>query len=88
MFTEAPSSRPAMERNARATMMQSVGRRHVGDFNARFRRTGNLREDRHASQKRAPGDERYPRMVEIILGRPAPCRPRGRPWLTGARVEI
>jgi putative transposase len=40
----------------------------------------------HASQERALGDKRL-RMVETTLGRPATCRPRGRPRLTGARNE-
>lgn len=33
----------------------------------------------YASQERALGDERFQRMVETTLGRPAVCRPRGRP---------
>jgi putative transposase len=33
----------------------------------------------HASQERALGDERFQRTVETTLGRPAVCRPRGRP---------
>ncbi len=41
----------------------------------------------YASQERALGDERFQRMVETTLGRPATCRPRGRPRLTGARDE-
>src|SRR5690242_17772140 len=33
----------------------------------------------YARQERALGDERFHRMVETTLGRPATCRPRGRP---------
>lgn len=33
----------------------------------------------HVNQERALGDERFQRMVENTLGRPATCRPRGRP---------
>jgi putative transposase len=33
----------------------------------------------YARQERALGDERFQRMVETTLGRPATCRPRGRP---------
>ena len=33
----------------------------------------------YAHQERALGDERFQRMVETTLGRPAICRPRGRP---------
>ncbi|SEI45544.1 transposase [Frateuria terrea] len=33
----------------------------------------------YARQERALGDERFQRMVETTLGRPASCRPRGRP---------
>lgn len=36
----------------------------------------------HASQQRAYGSERFQAMVERTLGRPARCRPGGRPPLT------
>ncbi|MEJ7745368.1 MAG: transposase [Luteimonas sp.] len=39
---------------------------------------------RHLTQERALGDKRFQRMVEMTLGRPAACRPRGRP----RKVEI
>lgn len=41
----------------------------------------------YARQERALGDERFQRMVETTLGRPATCRPRGRPRLTRAKDE-
>ncbi len=41
----------------------------------------------YASQERALGDERFQRMVETTLGRPATCRPRGRPRLVRTRDE-
>jgi putative transposase len=34
---------------------------------------------RHLAQERALGDDRFQRMVEKTLNRPAACRPRGRP---------
>jgi putative transposase len=39
----------------------------------------------YARQERALGDERFQRMVQTTLGRPATCRPRGRPKLVSAR---
>jgi putative transposase len=39
----------------------------------------------YARQERALGDERFQRMVQTTLGRPATCRPRGRPRLVSAR---
>lgn len=36
----------------------------------------------YAHQERALGDERFQQMVETTLGRPATCRPRGRPRRT------
>jgi putative transposase len=41
----------------------------------------------YSNQERALGDERFRRMVETTLGRPATCRPRGRPRLARARDE-
>ncbi|MGY3040948.1 hypothetical protein ACVWWQ_002579 [Rhodanobacter sp. TND4EL1] len=35
----------------------------------------------HVHQERALGDDRVQRMVEKTLGRPAACRPRGRPTI-------
>jgi len=40
----------------------------------------------YARQERALGDERFQRMVETTLGRPATCRPRGRPRQAGERA--
>jgi len=42
----------------------------------------------YASQERALGDERFQRMVETTLGRPAVCRPRGRPPRTNSQEDI
>ena len=42
----------------------------------------------YASQERALGDERFQHMVESTLGRPAVCRPRGRPPRTGSHESI
>lgn len=38
-----------------------------------------VRIRQHVNQERALGDERFRHMVEKTLGRPATCRPRGRP---------
>jgi hypothetical protein len=38
-----------------------------------------IRIRQHVNQERALGDERFQRMVKKTLGRPAACRPRGRP---------
>jgi putative transposase len=35
----------------------------------------------HMNQERVLGDERFQRMVEKTLARPATCQPRGRPKL-------
>jgi putative transposase len=42
----------------------------------------------YASQERALGDERFQRMVETTLGRPAVCRLRGRPPRAGNQERI
>ena len=42
----------------------------------------------YASQERALGDERFQHMVETTLGRPAVCRPRGRPRQASLREPI
>jgi putative transposase len=42
----------------------------------------------YASQERTLGDERFQRMVETTLGRPAVCRPRGRPPRTSSQEDI
>ena len=42
----------------------------------------------YASQERAFGDERFQRMVETTLGRPAVCRPRGRPPRASSQKDI
>jgi putative transposase len=42
----------------------------------------------YASQERALGDERFQRMVEATPGRPAMCRPRGRPPQASRHEEI
>lgn len=42
----------------------------------------------YATQERALGNERFQHMVETTLGRPAACRPRGRPRLKGAKDAI
>jgi putative transposase len=42
----------------------------------------------YASQERALGDERFQRMVETTLGRPAVCRPRGRPPRASIREDV
>lgn len=41
----------------------------------------------YASQERALGDERFQRMVETTLRRPATCRPRGRPKQASVKGE-
>jgi putative transposase len=42
----------------------------------------------YARQERALGDERFQRMVQTTLGRPATCRPRGRPRLVSPRDQV
>jgi putative transposase len=42
-----------------------------------------LRIRQHINQERALGDGRFQHMVEETLGRPATCRPRGRPTMKG-----
>jgi putative transposase len=42
----------------------------------------------YANQERALGDERFQHMVETTLGRPATCRPRGRPRQASLREPI
>jgi putative transposase len=41
-----------------------------------------------ARQERALGDERFQHMVQTTLGRPATCRPRGRPRLASPQDQV